>query len=283
MSTTYKKISELTKKTSNLVDADYLTGVDTSNNQNANFTLSALKSYFQTKLESIFAKIASPTLTGTPKAPTAADRNNTTQIATTAFVQKELAYQAENANTVSKDGDIMSGTLKVSTSDTAAQVIAEESTSTASCMLTANASGQAGIYDSGNGKWIIATDSNGEVCLSNTLVALTNSTTQKIYPQRTGWEPDYTNIPNLGQYNLIYVRVAVQGSVIVLTFPRFDNMTVLTQYFDDVAYVGSTASYARLRVDIDWANNRVGTSLINGTLSNQDCYIYGIWGTNKVI
>ena len=36
MSTTYKKISELTKKNSGLVDADYLTGVDTSNNQNVN-------------------------------------------------------------------------------------------------------------------------------------------------------------------------------------------------------------------------------------------------------
>lgn len=280
MSTTYKKISELTKKNSGLVDADYLTGVDTSNsNQNANFTLSALKSYFQTKLESVFAKIASPTLTGTPKAPTAADRNNTTQIATTAFVQKELAYQAENANTVSKSGDIMSGALKVSTSNTAAQIIAEESTSTASCMLTANASGQAGVYDSKNGKWVIATDNNGEICTPSTLTALNGD---KIYPQKTGWVPDYTNISNLGKYHTIYVRVCVQGTISVLTFPRFDDVTSYSQYFDD-AYYSNGWVFARLRVDVDWANNRIGTCLINGTLEKEDCYIYGVWGTDKVI
>lgn len=37
------------------------------------------------------ANLASPTFTGTPKAPTAASGTNTTQIATTAFVQTELA------------------------------------------------------------------------------------------------------------------------------------------------------------------------------------------------
>lgn len=38
-----------------------------------------------------FASVASPTFTGTPAAPTAASGTNTTQIATTAFVQQELA------------------------------------------------------------------------------------------------------------------------------------------------------------------------------------------------
>ena len=37
------------------------------------------------------APLASPTLTGTPKAPTAAKGTNTTQIATTAYVQREVA------------------------------------------------------------------------------------------------------------------------------------------------------------------------------------------------
>ena len=38
-----------------------------------------------------YAKSASPTFTGTPKAPTAAAGTNTTQLATTAFVQQELS------------------------------------------------------------------------------------------------------------------------------------------------------------------------------------------------
>lgn len=41
------------------------------------------------------APLASPTFTGTPKAPTAASGTNTTQLATTAFVQQEIAASAE--------------------------------------------------------------------------------------------------------------------------------------------------------------------------------------------
>lgn len=48
---------------------------------NANFT----------ELYSVKANLASPTFTGTPLAPTAADGTNTTQIATTGFVQAAIA------------------------------------------------------------------------------------------------------------------------------------------------------------------------------------------------
>ena len=41
------------------------------------------------------APLASPTFTGTPKAPTAASGTNTTQLATTAFVQQEIAAASE--------------------------------------------------------------------------------------------------------------------------------------------------------------------------------------------
>lgn len=280
MSTVYKKISKIAKKTSGLADNDYLNGINSSNNQNANFTLSALKSYFQTKLESVFAKIASPTFTGTPKAPTAADRNDSTQIATTAFVQKELTYQKNNANTVSKAGDVMSGALKVSTSNATAQITAEESTSGASCTLTANTSTQAGVYDSKNDKWIVASDSDGEICTPNRLVGLTHD---RISPTNTGWEPTYVTIPNLGKYNILYLRVFVQGTSTMMCFPRVDDAPAYTQYFDDAYLVGSSWYYARLRITVDWANNCIGTSLINGTLADSNAYIEGVWGTDKVI
>ena len=45
-------------------------------------------------ITSTYAKLASPTFTGTPKAPTASKGTNTTQIATTAFVQTGLADKA---------------------------------------------------------------------------------------------------------------------------------------------------------------------------------------------
>jgi len=44
-----------------------------------------------TKLDTAYAPIASPTLTGVPAAPTATAATNTTQLATTAFVKTEVA------------------------------------------------------------------------------------------------------------------------------------------------------------------------------------------------
>lgn len=59
------------------------------------------------------ADLASPTFTGTPAAPTAAQGTNTTQIATTAYVQSEVgvsiqAYDANlpAGNTILVDGDV---------------------------------------------------------------------------------------------------------------------------------------------------------------------------------
>lgn len=55
------------------------------------------------------ANLASPTLTGTPAAPTAAGGTNTTQIATTAFVQ---AAFGNNSVTNAKLADMATGTFK---------------------------------------------------------------------------------------------------------------------------------------------------------------------------
>lgn len=56
------------------------------------------------------APLASPTLTGTPKAPTATAGNNTTQIATTAFVQNAIINKAE----LDENGIILSSQLPFS-------------------------------------------------------------------------------------------------------------------------------------------------------------------------
>lgn len=68
---------------------------------------------------SYYAPIASPTLTGTPAAPTAAAGTNTTQLATTAFVNSEIANDAflkaaggsivETVATISANYSITSG------------------------------------------------------------------------------------------------------------------------------------------------------------------------------
>lgn len=56
------------------------------------------------------APLASPTFTGTPKAPTATASNNTTQIATTAFVQNAISNKAE----LDENGIILSSQLPFS-------------------------------------------------------------------------------------------------------------------------------------------------------------------------
>ena len=67
-----------------------------------------------------YARSASPTFTGTPKAPTAASGTNTTQLATTAFVQRETSgKQDKNLGTanagkflvVGSDGNITAVTM----------------------------------------------------------------------------------------------------------------------------------------------------------------------------
>lgn len=61
-----------------------------------------------------YATLASPTLTGTPAAPTAAAGTNTTQIATTAFVNAEIANDA-----LLKTGGTMTGAITLSGDPTA--------------------------------------------------------------------------------------------------------------------------------------------------------------------
>ena len=52
--------------------------------------------YSKAEADAKFANLTSPTFTGTPKAPTAGSGTNTTQIATTAFVQSAIANKANS-------------------------------------------------------------------------------------------------------------------------------------------------------------------------------------------
>ena len=81
-------ISDLT--TSNLKSGVLQTSVRAA--ASASDTAIASEKAIRTELD-LKAPLASPTFTGTPKAPTAATGTNTTQIATTAFVQDAIEYQ----------------------------------------------------------------------------------------------------------------------------------------------------------------------------------------------
>jgi hypothetical protein len=69
------------------------------------------------------ANLASPTLTGTPAAPTASAGTNTTQIATTAFVQTALGrYSAVNAQTGTSYAPVLTDPGKLVTLNNAAAI-----------------------------------------------------------------------------------------------------------------------------------------------------------------
>ena len=81
------KISQLTALVAAGVDAaaDVLPIVDTSAVETKKITVANLKTAVAPDL-STYAPLASPALTGSPTAPTAAVETNTTQVATTAYV-----------------------------------------------------------------------------------------------------------------------------------------------------------------------------------------------------
>ena len=98
------------------LDATKLTGTATiSTTGNAATATSATKATQDgngSTISTTYAKLASPTLTGTPKAPTATAGTNTTQIATTAFVTRAVSsaggnvtYLSATAPTSPKTGD----------------------------------------------------------------------------------------------------------------------------------------------------------------------------------
>jgi hypothetical protein len=94
--------------------------------------------------EGTFAKLDSPTLTGTPTAPTPAGADNSTKLATTAFI-KGLGYLTDN-NTITISGDASgSGTTAIS--------------------LTLASVGTAGTYAK------VTTDAKGRVTSGTTLSA----------------------------------------------------------------------------------------------------------------
>ena len=88
-------------------DVTIASGVITVNDDSHNHTIANVDG-LQTALNAK-APLASPTFTGTPKAPTAASGTNTTQIATTAFVQAAVESKIATADAMRFKGTLGTG------------------------------------------------------------------------------------------------------------------------------------------------------------------------------
>lgn len=73
-----------------LQDADYIPFYDTSATGKRKTLWSNIKAKLKAYFDTLYATLASPAFTGTPTAPTAVYSADTTQIATTAFVQSAI-------------------------------------------------------------------------------------------------------------------------------------------------------------------------------------------------
>jgi hypothetical protein len=145
----------LTGLTSTVAELNILDGV-TATAAELNF-VDGVTSNVQTQLNAK-ADLASPALTGTPTAPTAAVTTNTTQIATTAFVNAEIANDAPT-----KTGGGASGTWDIAISGNA---------TTATTATTANALNTANDYRVDSlGVGTNASGTTGEIRATNNVTA----------------------------------------------------------------------------------------------------------------
>lgn len=111
---------------------------------------------------SYYAPVNSPTLTGTPSAPTAAVNTNTTQIATTAFVNSEISNDAVLKSLFTTKGDIVVAT--------ASGVLTRVGVGTNGHALVADSTQTSGV------KW--AAVSGGGTTTNNLVVKFDSGTTE---------------------------------------------------------------------------------------------------------
>ena len=99
-----------------LVDADEVVSDDSADSNKAKKTswLNVWTNYIKPKIDAIFATLASPTFTGTPQAPTPSANDNSTKIATTAYVDAKkvrIFLTADAPNNTVSDTDITTFTF----------------------------------------------------------------------------------------------------------------------------------------------------------------------------
>lgn len=101
-------------------EGTYLTKTDAKDTYVTTKDANSALNSFKREVEETYAAVNSPALTGTPKAPTASSGDNSTQIATTAFVQGEITSKIAAADAMIYKGTIgTDGTVTALPSTTA--------------------------------------------------------------------------------------------------------------------------------------------------------------------
>lgn len=232
----------------NNVYATTFTGKLEGNAKTASYADKAKADNNGNQIDTTYAPIASPTFTGTPKAPTAAAGTNTTQIATTAFVN-----QAVNAGFAANDAMLFKGTI--GTGGTVTALPATHSIGWTYKVITAGTyAGQACevgdliicITDgtaANNAHWTVAqTNINGAVTGPASAVSgnfpVFDGTTGKVIKD-SGVSPN-TYLPKVTyEYNK-ELGLGSNGKVCIGKFPMYDsNITVDINSTTNTTYHGT--------------------------------------------
>lgn len=188
------------------------------------------------------------------------------------FADIENGVVTSIANKVLKAGDTMTGDLLVQKTSSNANVGVNETTSGSSGALVANTSGQFGLYDNKNSKWLLFNTSDGKFKLPIVPTAL-HSTKVECTVVSTSYE--YTTISALADWNVIIVAFVVyEVQQPCICVRGASNIYGLTDY---------TSALGRFRgtITVDWTNNRIGIRCIAAGTDNSryaTVYFHGVYG-----
>lgn len=178
-------------------------------------------------------------------------------------------------NTVSKTGDTMTGDLQI-TRDGITSCVRVTSlngnTTVADGQLSANTSGNFGLYDQIHDKWLIRSNKSAkEILFGMPLHISTIYNTKLTAPSaQNTWAE--ASVPNIANYNIILMRCECFNCRQLLVFCR--NFGTGALYLTDNA-----STYVRGGYRIDWTNNKVGVQWLNGTTTTASTvYIQQVYG-----
>ncbi|MEX3614379.1 MAG: hypothetical protein VB141_11650 [Burkholderia gladioli] len=234
----------------------------------------------------LFAPIDSPKLTGTPTAPTPAAGDNSTQIATTAFVQaisgNYATQQWVKGYAVSKAGDTMTGPLTLSSTTTwsplvlsakgyAPRIQANNSSQTIDIVNAANNTANLSVFDGGQ------VSTRGNLTVGGATYAGGNNAT--IAPDGNVWGTMWggwlrawldSNIgskapirQNNGGYGYV---INDSANVITQNWNNRDRINVYIDghYQGDMAYIGDVNAKANAGANCQWQGNLVKVGPVAG-------------------
>jgi len=176
---------------------------------NTNTTQLATTAYVD---QSAFAPLASPTLTGTPAAPTAAADTNTTQIATTAYVQTELGDYQTTALGAPLASPTLTGTPVAPTAGASVnttQLATTEYVTTA--VAAVDVSGKADLTGA---------EFTGDIRIADNEPLWLGSGSNVTISRTTGGTPDYSEIQNRTED--FYIQGAASKKI---AFTKWNNGT----------------------------------------------------------